>query len=247
MALIAGLAFAQDSQQSAPPADSAATTSKPAPDPSKPDADHVPQDAEHAVDKRVMGVLPNYRTINETGVYTPISAKQKLIIASKDSFDYPLWGVAAAFAGMSQLQNDDPSFGQGVKGYAHRLITNYADQAVGNMMSEGFMPALLHEDPRYRRLGAGRGSNWHRAWYAVTRVMVTRTDSGGTTFNFSEWGGNAIGVAVSNVWHPDSRNWSDNTKKLGEQVGTDAISQVLKEFWPDIKHKLFHKEKAAAD
>ena len=24
------------------------------------------------------------------------------------------------------------------------------------------------------------------------------------------------------------------------QIGIDAVSQVLKEFWPDIKHKLFH-------
>jgi hypothetical protein len=203
-------------------------------------------DAEHAVDKRVLGVLPNYRTINETGVYKPITARQKLTIAAKDSFDYPLVGVAAAYAGLSQVENQDQSFHQGVLGYAHRLVTNYADQAVGNMFSEGFMPALLHEDPRYRRLGAGRGTVKKRTWYALTRVMVTRTDSGGERFNFSEWSGNAIGVAISNVWHPDSRDWSDNTVKLGEQVATDAISQVLKEFWPDIKKKLFHKGQAGA-
>jgi hypothetical protein len=243
MALFSAHAFAQESlpQQAAaaPPADSAAA--KPADAPSAPVVD-----AEHAVDKRVLGVLPNYRTINETGVFKPITAKQKLLIATKDSFDYPLWGVAAAYAGLSQLENQDQSFHQGVVGYAHRLITNYADQAVGNMFSEGFMPALLHEDPRYRRLGAGRGTVKKRTWYALTRVMVTRTDSGGERFNYSEWSGNAIGVAISNVWHPDSRDWSDNTVKLGEQVATDAISQVLKEFWPDIKRKLFHKGQAGA-
>jgi hypothetical protein len=25
-------------------------------------------------------------------------------------------------------------------------------------------------------------------------------------------------------------------------VGTDAVSQVLKEFWPDIRRKMFHKD-----
>jgi hypothetical protein len=155
--------------------------------------------------------------------------------------------VAAVYAGLSQLENQDQSFGQGTKGYAHRLITNYADQAVGNMLSEGFMPALLHEDPRYRRLGPARGTNKQRAWYAVTRVIVTRTDSGGTRFNYSEWSGNAMGVAISNAWHPDSRDVSDNVTKLLTQVGTDAVSQVLKEFWPDIKHKLFHKSQPTAD
>ena len=46
-------------------------------------------------DKRIFGVLPNYRTANETAVYTPITIKQKFIIGTKDSFDYPLFLVAA--------------------------------------------------------------------------------------------------------------------------------------------------------
>ena len=47
------------------------------------------------------------------------------------------------------------------------------------------------------------------------------------------------GVAISNLYHPDERDWKDNTEKLLEQCATDGISQILKEFWPDIKHKLF--------
>ena len=66
-------------------------------------------------------------------------------------------------------------------------------------------------------------------------------DSGGTTFNYSEWLGNASAVAISNAYYPDSRTAGDNAEKLIEQVGIDAASQVLKEFWPDIKRKLFHK------
>ena len=247
-ALMAATGFAQQlfpqdpDQQSAAlyAADAAAVAGKSATAAAKATADHKAID-ENQVDKRVLGVLPNYRTINETGVYTPISAKHKMIIAAKDSFDYPLVGVAAVFAGLGQLENQDESFGQGTKAYTYRLVTNYADQAIGNMLSEGLLPALLHEDPRYRRLGPGRGTKKYRGWYALTRVMVTRTDSGGTRFNYSEWGGNAIGVAISNTYHPDSQDVSDNVTKLLTQVATDAISQALKEFWPDIKHKLFHK------
>lgn len=198
-------------------------------------------------DKRVMGILPNYRTINETGTYEPIDAKHKLIIASKDSFDYPLVLLGGAFAGISQLSNSDPSYGQGVEGYAKRLAANYADQAIGNMMTEGFFPAMLHEDPRYRRLGASRGTAGHRTWYAFSRIFVTRTDSGGTRFNYSEWLGNSTGVAISNLYHPDERDWKDNTGKLLEQCATDGISQILKEFWPDIKHKFFHKNPPSSD
>src|ERR1700731_4692965 len=67
-------------------------------------------------DKRILGVLPNYRTANESAVYTPITVKQKFTIASKDSFDYPLVMLGAAIAGMGQLTNDNPSFGQGMAG-----------------------------------------------------------------------------------------------------------------------------------
>lgn len=197
-----------------------------------------PGQTQAAPDKRVFGVLPNYRTANETAVYTPITAKQKFTIGAKDSFDYPLLLLAGAFAGLGQWTNENPSFGQGMAGYGRRLGTAYADQAIGNMMTEAIYPSLLREDPRYFR--RGHGSIGSRTWYALTRVMVTRTDSGGTRFNFSEWVGNATAAAISTSYYPDNRTASANVAKLCEMVGTDAISQVLKEFWPDLKHKLFH-------
>lgn len=191
--------------------------------------------AQAPVDKRIFGVLPNYRTANETAVYMPITTKRKFIIASKDSFDYPLIFVAAGVAGFGQLNNSNPSFGQGAAGYARRLGTSYADQVIGNMMTEGFFPMMLHEDPRYFR--RGHGSTWSRAWYAATRVFVTRTDSGGRRFNFSEVVGNSTAAAIANAYEPDGRNVVDNVQKVSMQIGIDAFSQVLKEFWPDIKGK----------
>jgi hypothetical protein len=195
-------------------------------------------------DKRVFGVLPNYRTANETAVYTPITTKQKFIIASKDSFDYPLVALGAAIAGLGQLTNENPSFGQGAAGFARRFGTSYADQAIGNMMTEAIFPSFLHEDPRYFRRGTG--SNWSRTWYAATRVFVTHTDSGGVRFNYSEVLGNATGVAISNAYYPDNRRVLANVDKLGQQIAIDAVSQVLKEFWPDIKRRLFQHNKDQA-
>jgi hypothetical protein len=189
-------------------------------------------------DKRIFGVLPNYRTANATAVYMPITVKQKFTIATKDSFDYPLLGLAAVIAAWGQADNSHPEFGQGWAGYGRRVGTSYADQAIGNMMTEGIFPSMLHEDPRYFR--RGYGSVWSRTFYAATRVFVTRTDSGGTRFNFSELLGNATGTAISNAYYPDTRDVGDNVEKLGSQIGIDAVSQVLKEFWPDVKHKLFH-------
>jgi hypothetical protein len=257
MLLVAARGFAQDpavlQQQSAPPvSDGTPPATKQAPpadsDPAKQDqpaTENKAADMNATPDKHVLGVLPNYRTVNQNGAVPPIDTKHKLIIACKDSFDYPLVLLAAGLAGIGQLADQDPSYHQGVEGYAKRLGANYADQAIGNMMTEGFFPAMLHEDPRYYRIGPGAGSVKYRAWYAFSRIFVTRTDAGTTRFNFSEWGGNATGVAISNLYHPDSRDALDNTYKLLEQCATDGISQVLKEFWPDIKQKFFHRKPPA--
>ena len=226
--------FAQEEAKQAQTAETAAAASTPAGPPA--DTEVTPPGG-----KRIFGVLPNYRTADASQEGTVLTAAQKLNIARKDSFDYPLVGLSAALAGIAQLGDQDPSFGQGVKGYAHRLVTNYADQALGNMFTEGIFPALLHEDPRYFRRASG--SKWYRAGYALSRVMVTHKDGGGLRFNYSEWIGNASAVAISNAYYPDGRTAFDNSMKLLEQVGTDAVSQVLKEFWPDIKHKLFHGKK----
>src|SRR4051794_7829078 len=72
------------------------------------------------IDKHAFGVLPNYRTADGSLPFKPITAKYKMTIAVKDSFDGPLYVIGGIFAGIYQLQNQNPSFGQGVKGYAHR-------------------------------------------------------------------------------------------------------------------------------
>jgi len=169
-----------------------------------------------------------------------LTAKEKIDIAFKDSFDYPVYPTAGLFALLYQIENQNPSFGQGMPGYAKRFATSYGDQMIGNMMTEGFVPALIHTDPRYFRLG--EGSKTHRALYALSQIMVTKMDSGHTTFNFEEWGGNAAAVAISNAYYPDTRDVNDNVQKLLVQCATDAFSNVLKEFWPDVKRK-FHQRK----
>ncbi len=191
-------------------------------------------------DKRAYGVLPNYRTAELSAPFQALTAKQKLAIATKDSFDGAVYPTAAIFSVIYQAENQNPSFGQGALGYARRVGAAFGDQMIGNMMTEGFMPALLHEDPRYFRIG--QGSFGRRLWYAATRIIVAPTDHNHKTFNFAEWSGNSAAVAISNLYYKDGRNWDDNAEKLLVQCGTDSLSNVLKEFWPDVKRKLSKKK-----
>jgi len=191
-------------------------------------------------DKRVFGVFPNNRTTENSIPFRNLTPKQKIAIAYRDSFDWPVFPTSALFATLYQLEDQNPSFGQGVRGYTKRFATAYGDQMIGNMMTEGLIPAVFHQDPRYFRLG--EGSKLHRALYALEAIEVARMDSGRRTFNFSEWGGNAAAVAISNAYYPDTRAWRDNLERLLVACATDAFSNALKEFWPDVKRK-FHRRR----
>ena len=193
-------------------------------------------------DRRILGVLPNYRTVEDSRPFSPITAKRKFTIAAKDSFDYPVYFISGGFAALYQLDNQNPSFGQGLKGYGKRYAAAYGDQAIGNILTEGLVPTLFREDPRYFRRGSGGIGG--RLRYALTRVLLSRTDKGNWNFNYAEWVGNGAAAAISNLYYPsDTRNFHDNLEKVSVSVGTDAFSNVLKEFWPDVKRKL-HKHSA---
>jgi hypothetical protein len=195
------------------------------------------------VEKRVLGVIPNYRTADANQRFQSLSSRQKMTIAFKDSTDFPVYPTAASFAAIYQWTNSNPDFGQGMKGYAHRFITSYGDQAIGNFMTEGIMPSLFREDPRYFRHGEGHGTKKERLLYAASRVFVTRTDRNTREFNFSEVVGNAVTAAAGNAYYPHSRKLEDNFRRFYVNIGSDALGFVLKEFSPDIKRALFHKDK----
>jgi hypothetical protein len=212
--------------------------------PADPPAVQAPGSVQPIEDKRIFGVLPNNRTTESSIPFARINAKQKMTIAFKDSFDWPVYPTAAAFAALYHIENQNPSFGQGMEGYSKRFAASYGDQMIGNMMTEGIVPSLLHQDPRYFRLGYG--TKMHRLWYSLSRIVVAKTDSGRNTFNAPEWLGNSVAVAISNAYYPDTRTASDNVQKLMIACGTDAFSNVLKEFWPDVKRH-FQKKKTTED
>lgn len=232
--LHADLALSQNPQQPAQATPPQAPTQQPGQLPPKEEPGvKAPGKTAQGEDKRVFGVLPNYRTAEMNAQVHPLTPQQKLRIAAKDSFDYPLYLLGAAYAGLYQLENTHPEFGQGLKGYARRFGTSYGDQAIGNLLTEGFMPILLHEDPRYFR--KAEGSKKSRLGYAVSRIFVTRTDAGETSFNYAEVIGNGIGAGIGLSYYPDDRDVRDYMQNWGVALATDATSQVLKEFWPDVK------------
>lgn len=191
--------------------------------------------------KRILGIIPNYRTFPEMQEYKPVSGGEKFKMASEDAFDRGTVALAVLFGGLGQLTDSNRSFGQGGAGFGRYCGASYGDLVIGDYMTEGLFPTLFHQDPRYFR--RGEGSGWSRLGYAVGRIFRTRGDSGRSQFNYSEIIGNSAAVAISNTYYADNRNAHDAVSKLGMQIGVDAVGNILKEFWPDLERKFGRKHR----
>lgn len=190
--------------------------------------------------KRIFGVLPNYKTVEKMTAYQPISTRTKFMIASKDSFDWPEFFVAGALSGLNQLSGQNPEWGQGVKGYAKRYGASLADQTVSNFLTEAILPSALHHDPRYFRLG--QGSAAHRILHAVSWVVISKSDRNHNTLNISELLGSGASAAVGTLYYPAEERTAGSVRdRFITQVSFDAVSSILKEYWPDIRQMLARK------
>jgi len=208
--------------------------------PAKPgEINPVDGDADAKQSKRILWIFPNYRAVSAGTQLPPLSLKDKFWLATQDSFDYSSFITAGILAGASQAKKSYPEFGQGAKGYGRYYWHAMADQAVGNYLTEAIVPVVTHEDPRYYTLG--HGGFFKRTGYAVSRLLITRTDAGGRTFNISEIAGNAAGAGISNTYYPgNERTWTKTYQKWGTQIALDGAFNILKEFWPDINQAIFH-------
>ena len=203
-----------------------------------------PAQLQEPIPKRIFGIIPNYRSHPSLKESKTLTSGGKFQIAARDSFDPGTFLLTGIFAGFGQLSNSTPSYGHGMAGYGRYFGSTYGDFMIGNFMTEGVYPSLLHQDPRYFRRGTG--NVWSRLGYAMGQIFVTHGDNRKTRFNYSELGGNATAVAISNTYNPDNRTAADAVGKLGIQLGVDMAGNILKEFAPDLYRKLGSKKQTTA-
>ena len=192
--------------------------------------------APEPVSNRLFGVIPNYRAAETLETYKPLTTAEKYHIAFEDSLDWPNFFLLAGYAAQSQVAAGGFHHNGGLRGFGEYYARGFSDQIIGSYVTDAILPSLLHDDPRYFRLGTG--TFWHRTYYAASRIFVTRRDNGTSRFNITEIVGN-IGVDAITTWYyPDSQSASEGLERFGMQLGNDVISNILTEFWPDIKHRL---------
>jgi hypothetical protein len=191
--------------------------------------------------KRILGIVPNFQSVSVDTKLPRETVKEKFMDATEDSFDYSAFIFTGALAGINQVSNSVPKFHQGAAGYARYYWHTFADQTDENYMVEFVFPTLLHQDGRYYTLGHGGFAK--RLAYSFSRVLITRTDSGGETFNASEIIGAGAASGISDFYYPkEERTWTKTGQRWLMNVSLDGATFVLREFWPDVNNALFHKK-----
>jgi hypothetical protein len=238
-------AHAQDAPQSPAPtptdssskptnSSSDASQNKNAASEDKKDEDKKDKEARDDVPKRIFWIIPNFMTANDQPENQgPLTTKQKYNIAWHQFADESAHFGNVLQAGISQAVNGIPHYGEGWGAFGERFLAQEGDQLTGSFLIYGVLPQLLHQDPRYFRKGTG--SPLSRIGYAVTRVLIARTDNGKPVFNASQVFGQLGQAGISLTYYPredrDVRGlfvgWAVNQ---GYNIGWNQ----LKEFTPDL-------------
>jgi hypothetical protein len=195
-------------------------------------------------EERIAGVIPDYQTVRDSRrSVPPLTVRQKFDLAFKETID-PFNIASAAFtAGWAMIDNQTPRYGEGAAAYAKRLGAAQGDFASQNFFSAGVFASLLHQDPRYFRLGPERAGLIRRIAYSISRLGIARQDSGKSAFNGSNIFGMILGIAASNAYYPSaSRTGTVMVGRVGTSLMGGAIGNLMSEFWPDVQKRL-HKKK----
>jgi hypothetical protein len=188
--------------------------------------------------KRILWVIPNYRAVSANTQLPPLTFKSELWLATQDTFDYSDFIFVGGLAGISMASKSQLAFGQGAEGYGKYYWHLFVDGSIENYMTEAIVPGVTREDPRYYTLGKGRFIK--RTGYAVSRLFITKTNGGKSTFNMSEIVGAGAAAGIGNTYYPSESNpWVKTYQRWGTQVGLDGVFNALKEFWPDIDQAVF--------
>jgi hypothetical protein len=202
----------------------------------------APQEAPHqipVVADQTIGLLSR-RSIFFPDLATtlkPLNSEQKFKLFLDQTISPSTLVSAAATAGFRQIENTYPGYGQEWGGYGKRFGAAMANSASTNFLGTFLIPSLLHQDPRY--FISLRPSFRKKMEYALTRQVITRTDDGRATFNWSRVIGVLGAESIANIYLPaEERTVGKTFERSGMRFGIGIGTTLLKEYWPMIFKKL---------
>ncbi|MGA7523554.1 MAG: hypothetical protein WBW84_13965 [Acidobacteriaceae bacterium] len=247
-------AHAQQSEATSPAVQSSSSPSstaippqsgpKPAPHPEPTDAAGKPIPLERLQPHRILGFMPNFRSVSGGSTPHPPGFRYNFTVATHQATDYSTF----IFLGLTSLYaegiNEHPVLGKGVEGFYGYTWRGFLDKSDGTYLSAWLLPSILHEDTRYYALGAGH-SLLARGLYVIDRQAIARTYGGRQTPNIAGLGGKAITQYVSRYYYPPSAaTFGVLASKFGYSVMRDVMFSSIREFYPDIAAHYIRKHRA---
>ena len=189
---------------------------------------------------RLFWILPTY-TVTESKSARPLTAHGKFRLFVKDQTDPFTIGWSAFEAGLAQANNDPSEYGQGASGYGKRFGAELANETSAGFFGTFLFPTVLHQDPRYHRLG--EGSFTKRLGHALIRPVLTHKDSGGRAFNWSGILGSIAASGLSNAYCPEGdRGVGATFSRVVMSLPFGLIDELVNEFGPDLDKKIARKK-----
>lgn len=176
-------------------------------------------------------VAPKYsKNIASEETAQPITGHDKAIIGLRDLYSPFNFMSILASAGYSHALNGAPNYGTDSGAFGQRLGAAGISITTQGFFTDVVFSPMLHMDPRYYVMGRRHGFI-HRAFYAGTRVLVSKNDSGRNTINGPLLLGYAASTALSETYYPKiNRNFGDAASEYGESLGGAAVGFLVSEF-----------------
>ena len=176
---------------------------------------------------------PYDMTVAPGQVGPPQTRRDQVIAGIKDTVSPFTFGGEIISAGYSHIANGSPNYGTNAPAFGSRAGASFARGASQNIFSETILAPVLREDSRYYQLGSSVPF-FSRLFYAGTRPLVTRTESGRHTPNISLLGGYLGAAYLTRTYNPVlNQSNSEVLKIYGTSLGGAAVGYVVTEFLPD--------------
>jgi hypothetical protein len=232
--------------QSGPSPDpAAAPASRPRPAPNVPvDAAGNPIPLERQQPQRILGFMPNFRSVSGGAKPHPPDWKYNFTVATHQATDYSTFIFLGLTSITAEGMNMHPALGKGADGFYAYAWRGFLDKTDGTYLSAWLLPSTLHEDTRFYALGEGH-SILIRSLYVISRQGVARTYGGHDTPNFAGLGGKVLTQVVSRTYYPSSAtSFSVLASKFGYSVMRDVIFSSIREFYPDAAAHFIRRHQA---
>jgi len=172
--------------------------------------------------------------------WRPLTAGQKFHVFLWSTYRPRTFAEAAVNTAFDRVQNDNAQYETGFPGVCQRYGIELATSETSVFFGRFLIPTVLRQDPRYFR--NPDYPFMKRALYSVSRVIVTRSDRGHETFNASYVLGGAASQALSDLYVPgQQQGLHPIVHRLTFNMAQDAGFNLIHEFWPDLRRKVFHR------